>query len=292
MNTFKRVLRIISYVFIGVATCGLVLCMLHNDTLDVNRFNVKNNKINKSFKAVVISDYHHRELKFKNGNLIDKVKEENPDVVFFTGDMIDQHTKNLDDLTKMFDAFNGKQMFYVTGNHEQYAPLWNDVKTLMNDKGVKYLDGTTNYHVDLKFGSEETNVRIYGVDDPKFSNPKEPYFQKNYGNLKEVMKKWEDGDWDSNKFNLLLVHRPELMDLYAETGFDYVLCGHTHGGQVKLFNSWTPALIGQGLVPKYVAGEYKEKDTTMYVTKGLGHSAMLPIRVHCNPEILSITFGK
>ena len=88
-------------------------------------------------------------------------------------------------------------------------------------------------------------------------------------------------------FTLLLSHRPELFDTYADHDIDLVLSGHAHGGQFRL------PLIGglvapdQGLFPKYDAGLYSEGNTSMIVSRGLGNS-IIPVRFNNRPEVVLI----
>ena len=69
---------------------------------------------------------------------------------------------------------------------------------------------------------------------------------------------------------MFLSHRPEKAEFYAENGFDLVLCGHAHGGQIRvpgIFNGiYAPH---QGLFPKYAGGRYDFDKTTVIVSRGL-----------------------
>jgi len=75
-----------------------------------------------------------------------------------------------------------------------------------------------------------------------------------------------------------------VLDLAWKHGFDLVLVGHTHGGQIRLPRLGALFVPGQGFPPEYVEGLYREGSTTMYITRGLGTSR-LPIRLFCRPEV-------
>ena len=73
-----------------------------------------------------------------------------------------------------------------------------------------------------------------------------------------------------------------------QEGFALVLCGHAHGGQVRL-----PFVGGlyapeQGVLPKYTAGMHQDGNTRMIVSRGLGNSGF-PLRFGNRPEIVAIT---
>lgn len=278
MNIFKRVIRIATYVLLACCLVGLVFCAVSSDKLDIVSYEFKNAGVD--FSCLVISDYHHRSLDFENGNMIDILKKQGyVRYVFFTGDLIDSHTKSLDDISNIFDAANeiSDQCFFVTGNHEEYAPYWNDLKQLMSDKGVTYL-GEENPDIDLG------GVHLYGLDDARFFTGGGASFKAREEAVKERLDKFI---LDPSEFNVLLVHRPENFKLISQYDFDMVVSGHTHGGQFKIGN-WIPSTIflEEG---EYIGGEYSLNNTKLYVSRGLGYSAMFPLRVNCNPEIVKIT---
>jgi predicted MPP superfamily phosphohydrolase len=86
---------------------------------------------------------------------------------------------------------------------------------------------------------------------------------------------------------LLLIHRPELFELYAEFGIDLALTGHVHGGQFRL--PFMGGLYGpdQGFLPEYDAGLYTIGETSMVVSRGIGNS-VFPIRFNNRPEIVLV----
>ena len=86
-------------------------------------------------------------------------------------------------------------------------------------------------------------------------------------------------------FNLVLSHRPEKFEEYAETKADLVLCGHAHGGQIRIgkISLYAPE---QGSFPKYTSGMYEKNGTKMFVSSGLGDTIIIP-RIN-NPHELNI----
>ncbi len=91
---------------------------------------------------------------------------------------------------------------------------------------------------------------------------------------------------DGSPFTILLYHTPDLMPDAARAGVDLFLSGHTHGGQIRL------PLIGALVTSsrfwkRYEMGRYVEKNTTLYVSRGIGLEGMGAPRARfmCPPEI-------
>jgi hypothetical protein len=96
----------------------------------------------------------------------------------------------------------------------------------------------------------------------------------------------------SKDFGLLLYHTPDLMPQAAALGVDLYLAGHTHGGQWRLpgFGAiFTSSRYGK----RYEAGSYREGNTYLYVSRGLGMEGfgMPRARFFCPPEMVSITLS-
>ena len=91
---------------------------------------------------------------------------------------------------------------------------------------------------------------------------------------------------------LLLYHSPELMPQAPQHGIHLYLCGHTHGGQLRLPGYgalFTSAATGK----RYEMGRYDENGTTLYVSRGIGLEGLsLPrLRLFCPPEITLVTIA-
>jgi predicted MPP superfamily phosphohydrolase len=74
-------------------------------------------------------------------------------------------------------------------------------------------------------------------------------------------------------FRLLLYHSPDLMPEAADLGVDLYLCGHTHGGQIRL-PVFGAILTSSHFWKRYEAGRYSLHDTTLYVSRGIGLEGM------------------
>ncbi len=99
-------------------------------------------------------------------------------------------------------------------------------------------------------------------------------------------------DVQEDRFTLLLYHSPDLMPEATELGVDLYLCGHTHGGQIRL--PLLGALITSSeFWKRYEMGRYEEKGTTLYVSRGLGVEGLGAPRARLlsPPEIIEWTLS-
>lgn len=166
---------------------------------------------------------------------------------------------------------------------------------LENNKEVKKANSESidEKDIDKEFTPKKKNqkkyryINIYGLILPfesyryMFSNRKTKEINKEYIEHKL-------GILDKDECNILLSHNPLIFDEYAKWGADYVFSGHVHGGIVRIGKKglFSP---DRKFFPKYSFGEYDRGNSKMFVTKGLGSSA-LKIRINCRPEIISIKF--
>jgi predicted MPP superfamily phosphohydrolase len=87
-------------------------------------------------------------------------------------------------------------------------------------------------------------------------------------------------------FRVLLYHSPELISIAPKFDINLYLCGHTHGGQVRL-PLYGAVLTSSRLGKRFEMGYYRLEDTHLYVSRGVGLEGMSAPRVRflCPPEI-------
>ena len=222
-----------------------------------------------NFKIAQLSDLHDKDW---GRALIEPLKEENPDIIVITGDLIDSKTPDIYQATELIKQIQKiAPIYFVSGNHEawsgQYAALEEALLTL----DVTILD---NDSVILQ--KENAEILLLGLKDPAF---KSSY----YDMATEIQQLKEDFDG----FSILLSHRPERFASYVSSDVNLVLSGHAHGGQFRLPFFGGVIAPDQGFLPTYTSGVYKEKNTNMIVSRGLGNS-IIPIRVNNRPELVII----
>lgn len=207
-------------------------------------------------RIVHLSDNHGKEFGAGNENLLEKVAQLKPDVIAITGDLIDQESQMemIPALAKGLAEI--APTYYVTGNHEWAVHRINDLKALLTECGVRVL--TNEYELWEKDG---TTLAIAGVDDPNG-----PADQKTGDVLR--------GEIEAD-YTILLSHRNTVFD-YAGWGYNLVLCGHGHGGilRVPFLNK---GVLGtdRTFFPTFDGGLYEFADGSFcFESRGLGSNTV------------------
>lgn len=93
-------------------------------------------------------------------------------------------------------------------------------------------------------------------------------------------------------YRILLYHSPDLMPMARKLGIDLYLCGHTHGGQVRL-PAYGALITSSRLGKRYEMGLYREGRTHLYVSRGVGLEGLGAPRLRflCRPEVTLVTLG-
>lgn len=251
----------------------------------LNEINYRNPKIPDSFddyKIIHISDLHNKSFGKNQKRLMDKIRKNKPDIIVITGDLIDQRRYDLNTAMEFVKKAVGiTDVYYVSGNHELWSGKYEEIKKTLQGEGVTVLDDQKSQIV-----IEEDSIEIIGLSDPAFHNSYYEEIEK-YGELKNRLKKLID----ESVFQILLSHRPELFELYADAKVDLTFSGHTHGGQFRIPLVGGIIAAGQGLFPIYINALYTKGDSTMVVSRGLGNS-IIPIRIGNRPELVVVRLKK
>ena len=254
---------------------------LSNERITISKITIISNKIPENFDEVIIcqiSDLHNKEFGENNNKLIKKINNVKPNIIVITGDLIDSNHLEIDVAIEFINNIKYvAPIYFVPGNHESNINDYELFKNMLIDNNVIILDNKVN-----KLSADNDTINLIGIEDPTFS------FHPSLSESERTNSVLKDLDYDNDKFTILLSHRPELFDIYVENKIDLVLTGHAHGGQVRIPFVGGMFSPNQGLFPKYDSGMFKEKDTQMYVSRGLGNS-VIPFRINNNPELVVIT---
>lgn len=273
MKTIKKHLRSL----LGICLAIFLFCAFYGG-LVVRDYTLASPHISSPVKIVLISDLHSQFFGKDQKQLIKKIKQQSPDLILLTGDIIDD-TRPIDG-TEAF--LKGVQdlcpLYYVTGNHDYWYDDINSVKTLIAKYGGTVL---SDEFLEIDIGGNR--LILAGVEDP---------VKRYFGDIMYQPKKAMETAFSNlpqDRYKLLLAHRPERIQSYLPYGFDLVVCGHAHGGQIRIpFFSNGLYAVDQGWFPKYVGGLYEHGETTQIVSRGLANKISLP-RVFNPPEIAVIT---
>lgn len=267
-------------VLLTIIVAMIFFFYFQNNSIVTTEITIRSEKIPQSFdeyKIVQLSDLHSKAF---GDVLVEKVKEINPDIIVFTGDLVD--AKKYDEQTSLVLMENLVEIapvYYVTGNHEWWSGKYENLESKLENSGVYVL---RNVAEELTIDND--SIQIIGVDDPA---------KANIGNaeqsiLEEGIKNAIAG-LEKDRFSILLSHRPEMFSLYTQYEFDLVFSGHAHGGQVRIPFVGGLVAPNQGFFPKYTEGAHTFlENTTMIVNRGLGNS-IIPLRVFNRPEIIVVT---
>ncbi|HJF17092.1 MAG TPA: metallophosphoesterase [Globicatella sulfidifaciens] len=270
-------MKFITKMGIAVSTIGLALFTANglNQELVVKHYKYQHPNVNNSVRAAVITDLHSNLIGEDQTDLMSLIDNQFPDVVFLVGDIVDEKLPQsqaelfLDQIVAKYPTY------YVTGNHESYTKRGEQVKQMIEAKGIEVLAQESSL-----FTYNETTLQITGIDDPTFLPPDIALF--------EAMHNHQSGPY----VNVLLAHRPELIEDYLAYPFDIIFSGHAHGGQWRI-----PGLINglyaphQGLFPQYAGGEYNFNQTKLIVSRGLENQKLDHIpRFYNRPEVVIVDF--
>ncbi len=268
----KKIFNAFSIILLMVFALYVYSRFIEPNSLRVHYEIIKSSYIiegSKELKILQFSDMHISEYFDEKDikKVVEKINEEKPDIVVFTGDLIDEYNEyknknNLNVIWESLAAINaslGKYAIY--GNHDYGGGAEQAYKSIMENSGFVIL---RNEKVFL----EEYNINIIGMDDSIFGK-----FEKN--RMINML--------DEKSCNVLLSHEPDVIDHLMEYNIDLFLSGHSHGGQVNLpFVKVLPILA-----KKYTGGIYSfnnYRQTTLYVNIGLGTS-QIPLRFMAPPEL-------
>ncbi|EAJ0325181.1 metallophosphoesterase [Campylobacter lari] len=217
-------------------------------TPKVNEVDIKIKNLKNDLNIALISDVHlgkNLGKEFLQG-LIDKINTLNADLIIIAGDLIDADIDSLDYINLLQNFKSKYGTYYVYGNHEYYngfEKISTKLKELKNfkvleDESIDFGDFTLSGTLDLaakRLGFKESNIE----------------------KIKTKV--------NQEKVNILITHQPKYVKTYDVSGFDLILSGHTHAGQIFPFSLLV--YLEQG----FIHGLYKlSKDSLLYVSSGAG----------------------
>jgi len=258
------------YIALTILIFAVSFYYFDNYTVGTKVFRIKDKNIPQSFdgyKILHLSDLHNSNYGHHNDVLIKKINKLNPDLVCYTGDMVDKSSANSSNFFNLAEALSKKYpAYFITGNHEDRLrekdrkKLFADVENL----GIKILDNEK-----IRLIRDEGEVNLYGL------NLEGKYFRRTYDKFtKELQLSKQDieailGDKEAG-YSILLTHNPLYFEAYSDYGIDLTFSGHVHGGLIRL------PIIGGILSPdrifnpKYDRGLYEKKGSKIITSPGLG----------------------
>lgn len=237
----------------------------------INDYKIEDDSLSESFEGTRIvhfSDLHYGMLKENRlKKIVENINSLKPDVVVFTGDLIEQGYDLTDNdikvLVNNLSNINSKLGKYaIYGNHDTDSEYFDDI---MYDSKFSLLKN--NY--DTIYNEQGDAILLYGLDDTLNGEPKiNSIKEKNTNNI---------------NYRIALVHEPDYINEFV---YDFnpslVLSGHSHGGQINI-QPISRLFLPKGS-KKYYKKHYEIGNTQLYVSNGLGNS-IINFRLFSAPSI-------
>ena len=274
----KKIIYGILFLFLFIILVLLYARFIATSGLTTNEIVINDKNIPTSYdglKIVHFSDLHYtRVITKKNINkIIEEINLINPDIVFFTGDLVDSDkTLNNDDIKFLTGSLSNIKTSYgkyaILGNHD-IANNYDDIVNIYNNSDFILLENS----YDIIYSPNNEKIFIGGVNSVSHA----------LNDISKTMSYFDNND-NNNTYTIILLHEPDYADdiINNYQNINLILAGHSHGGQVRL------PIIGALYTPKnghkYVKGYYELNDTSLYVTSGIGVSRY-NFRLFNKPEI-------
>lgn len=267
-SLFKKFLIFLAFVLIIFIVYGK---FAEPNILTINEYKIADNDIPSSFDGVKIvhfSDIHYKgeKNKARTEKLIDKINEVSPDVIVFTGDLIDKnYVTSDDDLKFVTDSLSRMESklgkYAVIGEDDFYNDNFDDI---MYDAGFKVLKN--NY--DTIYNETNVPIVIYGIDNVSYGVPKTDILNSTF--------------IDNISYKIVAVHESDYVDEFTNNkDINLILAGHSHNGYIGI-----PG-VDKFMAPKgskkYYEKYYNISNTDLYVSGGIG-SHFTDFRLFNNPS--------
>lgn len=213
-------------------------------------------------KIVHFSDLHYNRAitSAKVDKIIEEINLINPDIVVFTGDLIDKDMIITDSdyeyLTKAFKRINSKYgKFSILGNHD-YDEM-DKVIDVFNNSGFKYLENS----YEIIYNDKNEKIFIGGIGNVSYD----------LDDIDKTMEYFNSND--DIDYKVMLLHEPDISKKIVEDyNVSLILAGHSHNGQVRL------PLIGALYTPpgakEYYDEHYVVDGANLYISSGIGVSTV------------------
>lgn len=254
----KKTLKVLSIIFIIFTLLILYSRYIATTGLVTNEESINNQSIAKDFdglKIVHFSDLHYKRIitKKRIKELIDEINLINPDIVVFTGDIIDSDSDITDSdiryLKETLSSINSKYGKYsVLGNHD-YSIKIDIIREIYLDSDFILLENK----YDIIYSKNNQKLYIGGISTCEYSD--------NIIN---------DLTIDEEIYKILLLHEPDFIDDFTSLNVDLALAGHSHNGQINI--PYLKKLFVPINAKKYYDEYYKVNNTEFYISNGLGVS--------------------
>ncbi|HEX2296068.1 MAG TPA: metallophosphoesterase [Actinomycetota bacterium] len=214
--------------------------------------------------------------------------ETTPDLVLATGDLIEDPS-GIDPLVEALGGLEARYgKWYVLGSHDYFHSTFpgfvkyftgnrevvraKPADTPRLEAGLADTGWTPLTNRSVVVGTPGGRIRLTGVDDPYIDRHDTSHVGRDPGDVLAVG----------------LMHAPEVVAEYALHGYDLMVAGHTHGGQVRI--PLAGAVVTNSDLPcALAAGPSRIGSSWLHVSPGLAQGKFVPLRFNCRPEVTLLT---
>lgn len=319
MDKYKRpkrkawavILFIFSMIFVMAAVLVAVVGYnyLENQNFRETFYCVSSLKVNNKIRIVQISDLHNCSFGNNNEKMINRIEKLNPDLIIYTGDIIDSKSESDDAVINLCASLSKfAPSYFVYGNNEvekfydnpltqesldekfgfnndtrdpnKLLEITDSFEEKLEEIGVKVLKNNSDT---ITVGS--TKVDVYGV---LTSNPSSFWSYAGESFDKFIFN-------EENNLKIMAIHEPLVFEEYTpDTWGDLMLAGHTHGGTAKIPVLGPAYTHDGGFLPTraghFVYGRYDVQGRPLIVSSGLENTNFL--RINNQPEIVIVDINK
>lgn len=272
----KKIIKFILILALIITLILLYARYIGTKGLITKEYKIETKEIPESFnglKVIHFSDLHY--LRVTNSNTLKDIVEEinliNPDIVFFTGDLIDKDFKITEkeekELTKLLNSINSKYGKYaVIGNHD-YVQEENLLNNIFTNSNFILLQNS----YDIIYSNNNDKIFIGGTDTYSYDK----------SDIDKTMAYFTNNE-DIN-YKIILTHEPDYTDtILSKYKINLILSGHSHNGQINI--PYLKKLFLPYGSKKYYNNYYKINNTDLYISSGIGESR-INMRLFNKPSI-------
>lgn len=275
----RKKIVIFSFKLIGIIVLVFLAFYLYTSFISTKIVNMReyriiNKKLPNEFnglKVVQISDLHYGTTFFINDlkKIVNKINEVKPDIVVFTGDLVDKsfslandEQENIINVLSKIDTTLGK--YAIRGEEDNEA-----FSIIMNQSEFDILDND----YDFIYNESKSPIMIFGSAS----------YLNDENNIKKTFAYFDDATHNSNIFSITLIHEPDLAEyIYNDYPVDLILAGHSHNGNIRL--PFVGPVIRVDGANKFYNEHYKLGNSDLYISSGLGTNGA-GFRLFCRPSI-------
>lgn len=264
---------IVAVLLIGstVVTCWFGF---NNSAFETTFYQVRSEKVISNIRIVQLSDLHLNQFGENNQLLIERVRSLEPDLIAITGDMTISQNPTIQPVVDLCRSLGEiAPVYYSWGNHE-FGDIYNNFNTALPREleaaGVTIVDGTCE---NITVNGSELVIGGVCASSDNILKDRADYLEEFCAH---------------EEFKLFLCHYPDVFrEAMEDYPVDLALCGHAHGGLIKLPGIGALYSNEQGFFPKLTQGCLQLDGSTVVISRGLGNSSKVP-RFNNRPELVVV----